>query len=395
MENQTQGSAVVVENGTLNVENATVIQPTIVVEPLKKNEVPTSLISLDQTGKQDMSKFTPEQITKFKQRANAISSTDNTALMNFGADVQSKVASSSNTFLSSVRGMDVSDVGTCITDLLTEINYVDIDPSSQPGWKKFLMAIPGLKNVVMNVQKTMNKYDSVVGNIEGIVTKLDQGRNVIIKDNNHLDILFNDNVTQIHNLEELIIVGNIKLEELNDEIKSMQLNAADFEEYEIADKLEFANRLEKRLHDMSLTRMITIQSLPQIRLVQQNNMTMCEKIQQSIVTTIPIWKQQMAIGVALNRQAKNAEIQEKMYAATNTMLAKNAEMLKMNSITVAKQNERGVIDVAVIQKVQQEMIETLNQITDIKKQGEATRREAGKVLENLEAEISKTVLNLQ
>lgn len=360
-----------------------------------KNTVPTTLITVDKSsGKPDLSKFSPAEIEKFKQKASVIKTDDNTSILNFGADVQTKIASTSNAFLSNVRAFDAGDIGGSITDLLTEINYIDIDPSQQPMWKRMLMGIPGLKNVIMSTKKIFQKYDTVSGNIDGIVKKLDQGRLVIIKDNNQLEMLFKDNVDQIHNLEELIIIGHMKRDELDEEIKHMQLNSADFEEYQINDKLEFLNRLDKRLHDMALTRMITIQSLPQIRLVQNNNMVMCEKIQQSIVTTIPIWKQQIAIAVALMRQKANLEVQNKIYETTNTILAKNAEMLKANSIDVAKQNERGVVDVETIRKVNTELISTLDEIKRIKSEGDAARRSADQTLTQLEEEISKTVLKL-
>jgi len=384
------------ENKQMEVAYAEVVETTSNIESKSAilAEVPTSLV-IDEKGKLDLSKYSENEIAKFKQKALAINSEDATSILNFGADIQKNVAASSNSFLGAVRGFDAGEIGTSVTDLLTEINYIDIDPSSQPSWKRFLMSIPGLKNIVMNTQKIFQKYDSVSGNIDGIVKKLDLGRLTIIKDNNQLQSLFNDNVQQIKDLDELLVVGHIKVEDLDQEIKSMQLNSSEYEDYQINDKIEFKNRLDKRLHDMALTRIITIQSLPQIRLVQDNNMVMCEKIQQSIVTTIPIWRQQIAIAVALMRQQKNLEVQQKIYDTTNTILAKNAEMLKSNSIAVAKQNERGVVDVATLQQVQKDLITTLDEIKNIKTQGEAARREADKVLVQLESEVSKTVLQLK
>lgn len=353
---------------------------------------PTSLATINNDGKPDLSKYSPAEIEKFKQKSVALKVNDATSVLNFGADVQSKIASTSNAFLTNVRAFDAGEIGSSITDLLAEINYIDIDPTSQPAWKRILMQIPGLKNVVINTQKIFQKYDSVSGNIESIVNKLDQGRVTIAKDNNQLEMLFNQNLEQIKGLEELLVIGHLKKEELEEEIRVMRLNTAEYEEYQINDKVEFVNRLAKRLHDIALTRMITIQSLPQIRLVQNNNIVMAEKIQQSIVTTIPIWKQQLAIGVALMRQQNNLKVQQQIYDTTNKILAKNADMLKQNSIDVAKQNERGVVDIATLQANQQKLVETLNEIKQIKEQGEATRREADKVLVQLEQEITKNVL---
>ena len=174
----------------------------------------------------------------------------------------------------------------------------------------------------------------------------------------------------------------------------MEMKPEEYQDYEISDKKEFANRLSKRLADMSITRIITIQSLPQIRLVQNNNLTMCEKIQSSITTTIPLWKNQIAIAVALMRQKNILDVQEKIYDTTNTILKKNSEMLKVNSIAVAKQNEQGVASLDTLRAVNQDLVSTLNDIKRIKEEGEATRKNVVKELEVLETDLKKNVLQL-
>jgi uncharacterized protein YaaN involved in tellurite resistance len=256
------------------------------------------------------------------------------------------------------------------------------------------MQIPGVKKLVHSTKKVFQKYDSVSGNIDGIVKKLDQGRLTIFRDNNQLQNLFEQNLEYIDQLDELIIAGKIKLEELESDLINMETNPQNFEDYEISDKREFVNRLSKRINDMELTRMITIQSIPQIRLVQNNNSVMVEKIQSAITTTIPIWKNSISIAVSLQRQQANLQVQNAIYETTNTILQKNSQMLKTNSIEVAKQNERGVVDINVLRQVNQDLVATLNEIKTIKEQGEQTRKQVSKELEVIENDLKKNVMQL-
>ncbi|TXG80435.1 MAG: toxic anion resistance protein [Spirochaetes bacterium] len=358
----------------------------------KKN---TSIISLDPTGKVDLSQYTPAEIEKYKSLSNGLKTTDSNSILNYGVEVQNKLAAHSDTFLSNVRAFDTGEIGNTINDLLSEINYIDIDPTSKPAWQRMLMQIPFLKGLVMNTKKIFQKYDTVSNNVNTIVTKLDKGRNSILKDNNMLESLFTQNVEFIYNLEELIVGGHIKLQEMEAELKEMEMNAENYEDYEIADKRDFINRLSKRLHDMEITRMVTLQSLPQIRLVQNNNVTMAEKVQSSINTTIPIWKNQLTLAVTLMRQQKMAEIQNKVTETTNTLLTKNAEMLKTNSVDIAKQNERAVVDIETLRKVQDNLLQTIDEIKRIKTEGEQARKLAAKELESLEQNLKNKVQQIK
>lgn len=384
-------------NTTEDAQVIEVVNTTVQSTPTNKvtNASNVSIISLDkQTGRPDMSKYTPQEIQKFTQMGNALKTTDSNSILNFGLELQNKLAGHSDSFLNNVRSFDAGEIGGSINNLLSEVNYIDIDPSQQSAFKRIMLQIPGLKNLVMSTKKIFQKYDTVSNNIDGIVKKLDQGRLTIIKDNNQLQGLFEKNVEYIKELEELIVSGHIRQEELEKEIKEMEMNPEQYQDYEISDKKEFVNRLSKRLADMAITRIITIQSLPQIRLVQNNNLTMCEKIQSSITTTIPLWKNQISIAVALMRQKNILDVQEKIYDTTNTILKKNSEMLKVNSIAVAKQNEQGVASLETLRAVNQDLVSTLNDIKRIKEEGEATRKNIAKELEVLETDLKKNVLQL-
>ncbi len=389
--NKIEDAQILDETTTTKVETVNQVEPSNKV----KNASNVSIISLDRsTGKPDLSKYTPQEIQKFTAMGNALKTTDSQSILNYGLELQNKLAGHSDAFLSNVRSFDAGEIGGSINNLLSEVNYIDIDPSQQSGLKRFMLQIPGLKNLVMSTKKIFQKYDTVSNNIDGIVKKLDQGRLTIIKDNNQLQGLFEKNVEYIKELEELIVSGHIKQEELENEIKEMEMHPEQYQDYEISDKKEFVNRLSKRLADMSITRIITIQSLPQIRLVQNNNLTMCEKIQSSITTTIPLWKNQISIAVALMRQKNILDVQEKIYDTTNTILKKNSEMLKVNSIAVAKQNEQGVASLETLRAVNQDLVSTLNDIKRIKEEGEATRKNVAKELEVLESDLKKNVLQL-
>lgn len=364
----------------------------IVLQTKQTNK--SSIIHLDQSGKIDLSKYDQQQIEKFTTLSNQLKTNDSNSILNFGLDLQNSLAKYSDTFLNNVKSFNAGEIGTAITDLLSEINYVDIDPTSVSPFKKILMSIPGLKNLLMNTKKIFQQYDSITGNIDGIITKLDKGRIMILKDNSSLQSLFEQNLSYIMQLEELIIAGQIKYNKIEEELILMESNSADFQDYEISDKREFLSRLSKRLTDMQITRTITIQSLPQIRLVQNNNTTMVEKIQSTITTTIPIWKNQISIAVSLMRQKGILEVQEKIYNTTNTILAKNAELLKTNSIMVAKQNEQTVVSMETLHKVNQELIATLTEVKKIKQDGEESRKLISKELETLEYELKSNVSQL-
>lgn len=392
-----QPKTIQVNARSVNEELDAVVMPTVaetvnVPTSTKKN---ASIISLDPTGKVDLSQYSPEEIEKYKSLSNGLKTTDSNSILNYGVEVQNKLAAHSDTFLSNVRAFDTGEIGNTINDLLSEINYIDIDPTNKPGWQRVLMQIPFLKGLVMNTKKIFQKYDTVSNNVNTIVTKLDKGRNSILKDNNMLESLFTQNVEFIYNLEELIVGGHIKLQEMEAELKEMEMNAENYEDYEIADKRDFINRLSKRLHDMEITRMVTLQSLPQIRLVQNNNVTMAEKVQSSINTTIPIWKNQLTLAVTLMRQQKMAEIQNKVTETTNTLLTKNAEMLKTNSVDIAKQNERAVVDIETLRKVQDNLLQTIDEIKRIKTEGEQVRKLAAKELESLEQNLKDKVQQIK
>jgi uncharacterized protein YaaN involved in tellurite resistance len=243
------------------------------------------------------------------------------------------------------------------------------------------------------VQKLFQKYDTVVNNIDKIVNKVKAGRINSIKDNASLQTMFDSNVTYIKQMEELIIAGQVKHQQLSEQLAAMDANPNAYQDYEIADMRDFVNRLDKRLADLKVVRFIMLQSLAQIRVVQNNNTSIAEKAQSIVSTTIPVWKNQLTIAVALHRQKQNVEMQKKISDTTNTILQKNAELLKQNSIDVARENEKTVVSIDTLKQTTQSLIETLNEVKQIHEQGAQNRKTLNTELENLETELKKNVTN--
>jgi uncharacterized protein YaaN involved in tellurite resistance len=298
----------------------------------------------------------------------------------------------SNQFLSSVRTYNSGEVGELINNLLTELNYIDVDELEQGAFKRFLSGIPFLKKLVFDVKKLFQKYDTVVSNIDKITNQIKAGRLNSIKDNSSLQTMFDSNVNYIKQMEDLIISGQLKYNELNGKLAEMEANAANYQDYEIADMRDFVNRLDKRLADMKIVRFIMMQSLAQIRVVQNNNTSIAEKAQSIVSTTIPVWKNQLTIAVALQRQKANVEMQRKVSDTTNTILKKNAELLQQNSIDVAKENEKTVVSLDTLKQTTQSLIETLNEVKRIHDEGAQNRKVLNGELQNLETELRKNVI---
>ncbi|RQO69644.1 toxic anion resistance protein [Pedobacter sp. KBW06] len=348
-------------------------------------------VKLDKDGNVDLTTITPEETKKYNELSKSLEPSDVNSILNYGVEAQNSMEKYSNDFLSSVRTYNSGEVGGLINELLTELNYIDVSELEQGGFKSFISKIPFLKNLVVDVKKLFQKYDVVVNNIDKITNKIKAGRLNSIKDNSSLQTMFDSNVTYIHQMEELIISGQLKYNDLSVKLAEMEGRPADYQDYEIADLRDFLSRLDKRLADMKIVRFIMLQSLAQIRVVQNNNTSIAEKAQSIVSTTIPVWKNQLTIAVALQRQKANVEMQKKISDTTNTILQKNAEMLKQNSIDVAKENEKTVVSLETLKMTTNSLIETLNEVKKIHEEGNQSRRVLDGELKTLEAELKKNV----
>jgi uncharacterized protein YaaN involved in tellurite resistance len=349
---------------------------------------------IDKDGNVDLTRVTSDDVKKYESINKDLNPRDVNSILNYGTDVQNSMEKYSNQFLSSVRTYNSGEVGLLINDLLTELNYIDVDELNQNALTRFISGIPFLKKMVFDAKKLFQKYDTVVNNIDKITNKIKAGRVNSIKDNASLQTMFDSNVTYIKQMEELIIAGQVKYHELSEKLAEMDANPSAYQDYEIADMRDFVNRLDKRLADMKVVRFIMLQSLAQIRVVQNNNTSIAEKAQSIVSTTIPVWKNQLTIAVALHRQKENVEMQKKISDTTNTILQKNAELLKQNSIDVARENEKTVVSIETLKRTTQSLIETLNEVKQIHEQGAQNRKVLNSELANLETELKKNVTNV-
>lgn len=318
----------------------------------------------------DISNYDKDVILKSKELSNELSVKDPNSIVNYGMDVQTKLSQFSSSMLENVRNVDTGSIGETIQNLMKELNYVDVDPIENP-FIRFLSNLPIIKNLISTTKNVLNKYDEISNNLNNIILKLDKGRIYLIKDINSLNSMFDNNVDYIKEIDTYIVGAKIKLEELQNELEYLKNNNSD--PYEIQDMQNYINRLNKKILDLSLTKQVTIQSLPQIRIIQENNMTLVEKIQSSITNTIPLWKNQICLSVMIDKQRRVVEVQKNVNKTTNELLTKNSDILKSNSLDVAKLNEESIVDIDVIKKVNQDLISTLDEILRIKKEGDQKR----------------------
>lgn len=351
---------------------------------------------INDKGEVNLSLLSPSQIERCNKLNKSLVVTDINSISNYGADLQNTMTRYSNEFLSAVRASQGGEVGELINNLLTELNYVDVDELREPSKiKKLIRKIPILKSLVGNVEKVLHKYDSIQKNVSTIEKKIQATRLSAMKDNNALQVMFENNIQYGMQVDELIIAGKIKLQEVNEQLKVMLENPQNYESHEIQDVQEFSHNLERRLSDMMTLRYVVKQSLPQIRTVQYNNIAIADKAQSIIATTIPVWKNQLSIAVALHNQKGNIEAHRKVTETTNTILKKNAEMLRQNSVEVAKENERSVVDIETLRESTQHLIETIKEVKQIHEEGAAKRREAEAEIMKIESELDNSMTQIQ
>lgn len=350
-------------------------------------------IKLDNNGNIDLTQYNESDLVKYKLLSTDLKVDNSSSIINFGSDIQGKMGQYSDNFLTRVRTSNSGEVGNHISTLLTEINQIDVDKIEQGSLKRFLRKIPIIKSFITSIEKMYQQYDTVASNVEKISNKINLGRINSLKDNAALQSIFDQNIIFIQNMEDLIIAAQIKHNDITTELVQMELNPTNYPEYEMSDRRDFLHRLDRRLGDMKTVRYIMVQSLAQIRIVQSTNLTVAEKAQTIITTTIPVWKQQLTLAVALERQRANIEVQKKVTDATNEMLLKNSKMLKQNSINAARESERSVVDINTLRQTTQDLIDTLVEVKRIHTEGEESRKSLNKDLVSLETELKKNITN--
>lgn len=349
----------------------------------------TSLKRVDESGEINTSNLTPARKAYYKEIASVLNEKEMSTITSYGSDLQRAMSSYSSDFLKqsfdSKAGIESAQL---ISNLLGELHEVDINDLEAPNAvKRFLRRIPGLKKLVISVEQIKAKYNTIEKNIDGIVKKLEATRQIAIRDNNLLQKQFENNCDYVDQLEDLIVAGKMKSEELGTLIDDMKSRSNEYEEYQISDIEEYKNALDKRLTDLIALRYAFKQSLTQIRIIQRTNIMHANNTESQIAMTIPLWKNQLSLAVALYDQKQAIEIGTKVTDTTNELFRKNAEMMKVQAIEVAKQSQRMVLDVETLRKSTQELVATVEGVQKAQKEGAEKRAAAEAEIAKLEKEM--------
>ncbi len=355
-------------------------------EKVSEEEALASRVTAD--GLSDEEK---KQVEDFSKQ---IDITKANAVLQYGAAAQNKVADFSEQTLKNVRTKDLDSVGDTLEELVKQLKNFNVNEKEDGFFDKLF------KKSANSVENLKTKYDSASTNVDKIVKILEDHQVTLLKDINLLDQLYEKNLVNQKELTMYILAGYKKL----DEVKNNDLKAAlqkaketgDPEDAQKANDLSNAvNRFEKKLHDLELTRVVSIQTGPQIRLVQNNDTLMVEKIQSTLVNTIPLWKSQMLIALGISHSKDAAKAQNEVTEMTNKMLRENAENLKMATIETAKESERGIVDIETLTETNKKLIETLEEVQKIQTEGREKRAAAQVELRKIETELSNKLTDVK
>lgn len=313
-------------------------------------------------------------------------------VLQYGADAQKKLAGFSESALNNVRTKDLGEVGDMITDLIVELKGFEVD-EDEKGFLGFF------KKQGNKLQAMKAKYDKAEVNVEKIAHMLEDHQLQLFKDIAMLDQMYQKNLQNYKELTMYILAGKRKLEktrngELAELIKKAEASGKAEDAQAANDLASLCDRFEKKLHDLELTRVISVQMAPQIRLVQNNDTMMAEKIQTTLTSTLPLWKSQMVLALGLEHSNQAMQAQREVTNMTNELLRKNAETLKMGTVNIAKESERGIVDIETLTKTNSTLIETLDEVMRIQTEGRQKRREAEAQLGRIEGELKQKLLEV-
>ena len=323
--------------------------------------------------------------------------TDTTQILQYGSSAQNKISKFSDSVLEDVKTRSSGDVGDLLSSLVAEIKDFDTDIPAD-NEKKGIFGI--FHNAKKEVNKLLAKYDKVENNVSKIEKNLEAHKLQMLKDIAVFDTMYEKNLEYFKEISLYIIAGEKKLEELRTvTLPALQKAAEESGEQtdiqKVNDMVNMINRFEKKIYDLKTTRIISIQMAPQIRLIQNNDSELVEKIQSSLINTIPLWKNQIVIALGITN-AKNAlGAQKAVTDMTNDMLKKNSELLKQGTLQIAEESERAIVDVETLQKTNKDIIETLDKVLEIHENGRAKRAEAEKQLVSIEQELKEKMLEIR
>lgn len=367
--------------------------PSLTLEPdLGEFEKKEEVIPKKQTQKEEVPVLTPEEQKMVNDFAAKIDIENTNQILQYGAGTQKKMADFSDTALENVKTQDLGEIGELISNVVGELKDFDVQEEG-----KFFGFF---RKQTSKIENLKNKYDKAQANVEKITDSLQQHQVRLMKDSAMLDKMYEQNLNYFKELTMYILAGKKKLEETrNGKLAEMKNKAALSglpEDAQAARDLdEKCSRFEKKLHDLELTRTIAMQTAPQIRLIQNNDTVMVEKIQTTIVNTIPLWKSQMVLALGIAHSAEAAQAQRQVTDITNELLRKNAETLHMATVETAKESERGIVDLETLQKTNADLIQTLDDVMRIQMEGRQKRQAAEMEMHRMEEELKRKLLKIR
>ena len=355
--------------------------------PAEKKEVPAEKLDID--------RLSPAEQAAVREFAKQIDVTNAEQILNYGSAAQKNVADFSDAALGKVRTKDMGEIGQELSDLVIELQGLDFEEAEE---KKGFMGL--FKKARQNIASLKAQYDKAEENVDKITAELEKHELTLMKDIAMMDKLYERNQQYYKELTMYIVAGKLRCSELREkDLPEAQLKAQQSglpEDAQAANDLaNMIGRFEKKLHDLELTRMISVQMAPQIRMIQSNDAVMSEKIRSSIVNTIPLWKSQMVLALTLHHSQQAMEAQREVNDVTNRLLRANAEKLHQGSVDIARESERGIVDIETLQKTNQELIATLEEVRQIQADGAKKRAEAEAELGRIEGELKQKLLELR
>lgn len=341
--------------------------------------------------------FTPEERTKIAEIKESIDLTDSGATVQFGIGAQRRLTEFTDSILDNVRSKDGGQVGDLLSSLVVEVN--SLDPSSFTNDNGILSKLPGVKNAVKSLKKLAERYSKAEVQIDKIEAALEQARMDMLKDISVFDIMYKQNLDCFRELGLYIQAGKERVEEIKTETipklrAEAQVSGNPMDAQLVRDFEDEVDRFEKKIYDLELSRTIAVQTAPQIKMIQNNDRVLVDKIQTAVLNTIPIWKSQFVIAMGLNNQQRVLKMQREITDTTNKMLVKNSELLKTNTVETAKESNRGIVDIETLQKVNQNLISTIEETIQIQKDGSRQRAEAEKALGKIEDDLKNKLVEI-
>ena len=364
---------------------------------------PESAESIQQTSAAQQPEALPRldesQLTEAEKKAiddfiQKVDVTNPDHVLLFGADAQKRIADFSQTALDAVKTQDTGEVGNMLINLVTELKGFERDTEEKKGLARLFAKGED------KIDRMKARYSKVSTNVENIAGSLEAYQTQLLKDVAMFDRLYDQNSDYFHQLTLYIIAGDKKLEQVrNTELQELREKAEQSQDAMDAQKANDlaaqCDRFEKKLYDLKLTRQVSIQMAPQIRLLQNNDSLLVERIQSTLSNTLPLWKSQMVLALGMHHSQQALQAQTAVTNMTNDLLKKNAEALKIGTVATAREAERGIIDIETLIKTNQDLIDTINDVMDIQSQGRAKRIEAEKTLYSMEAELKKKLLSVK